>query len=135
MVEVDTVLVYHDVALHHHFLETTDKSLTKILQIVIADDQVYLAIQTVEYMCPFCCPPKAEVTKMEYVIVHTDNFIPICYHRFVHLLNAFEGAIAEPQYIGMVEVGVGGEEHLAAVKIMVYNLVCHNSCNHSIAST
>lgn len=129
------MLVYYDVTLHHYFFETTDESLTKILQIVIADDQVYLAIQTVEYMSPFSCTPKAEVTKVEYIIVHTDNAIPVRYYRFVHLLNVLEGAIAEPQYIGMVEMGVGGEEYLAAVKIMVYNLVCHNSCNYSITST
>lgn len=78
------------------------------------------------HLCPFCCTTKAEVSKVKHVIVHTDNAIPVRYHRLVHLFNVLEGTIAELQYVGMVEVCVGSKEHLTPVKIVVF-------CSHNVS--
>ena len=96
------MLFYHDVTLHHHFFEAVDESLAEILQIMIANNQMDLSIQAVEHLCPFCCTTKAKVSKVKYVIVHTDNAIPVRYHRLVHLFNVLEGTIAELYYVGIV---------------------------------
>ena len=63
--------------------------------------------------------PKAEVTKVEYIIVYPDNIIPVGYHRFIHFFNALEGTVTEPQNIGVIEVSVGGEKHLIAIEFVV----------------
>ncbi len=106
MIKVDAVLVYHDVALHHYFLKTVGESLAKILQVMIAYDEVDFSVQPVKYLCPFCSTTEAKVSKVKDIIVPTDNTIPIGYQYFIHIFNTLEWAIAEPYDIRMIEVGV-----------------------------
>ncbi len=106
MIKVDAVLVYHDVALHHYFLKTVGESLAKILQVMIAYDEVDSSVQPVKHLCPFVCTSKTEITKMKHVIVHTDNAVPIGNQCFIHIISILEWPIAIPYYIRVIEVGV-----------------------------
>ena len=77
-----------------------------VLQIVVAHDQIYLAIQTFEYLCPFSCAAQAEIAQVENGIIFTYHAVPICYHHLVHLLYVFERTIAKPDNVRMIEVRI-----------------------------
>lgn len=106
MIQVDTVLVYHDVALHHNLLKMVYESLAEVLQVVVAYNQVYLSIQSVKQFCPFGSTTMAEVTEVKNGIVRADYAIPVGNQRFIHFLHIPERTVAETDYISVTEVSV-----------------------------
>ena len=74
---------------------------------------------------------------MEHDILRTDHAVPVGNNRFIHVRYILEGPVAEPDDIGVVEVGVGCKEHPASVKFIIHNLsfmritawliICYNS--------
>ena len=65
-------------------LKLLDKE--RILQIVVTHDQINFAIQTVEYLCPFCRTTQTEIAQVENGVIFTYRIVPIRYHHLVHLL-------------------------------------------------
>lgn len=53
VVQVNTALSYFNLHLYRHFLKPVHISLTYILSVMITHDQTNLAIQPIEYFCPF----------------------------------------------------------------------------------
>ena len=104
--EVYSLLADFDVHLHSHMLKAADESLSNVLQIVVAHDQIYLAIQTFEYLCPFSCAAQAEIAQVENCIIFTYHAVPVCYHHLVHLLYVLEWTIAKLDNVRMIEMRI-----------------------------
>ena len=104
--EVYSLLADFDVHLHSHMLKAADESLSNVLQIVVTHDQINFAIQTVEYLCPFCRTSQAEIAQVENRIIFTYHAVPICYHHLVHLLYVLERTIAKPDDVRMIEMRI-----------------------------
>ena len=52
----------------------------------------------------------------------TNHSVPVGNNRFIHVRHILEGPVAEPDDIGVVEVGVGCKENPASVKFIIHNL-------------
>ena len=122
--EVYSLLADFDVHLHSHMLKAADESLSNVLQIVVTHDQIYLAIQTVEYLCPFCRTTQAEIAQVENRIIFTYHAVPIRYHHLVHLLYVLERTIAKPDDVRMIEVRIRCEERMFCIKLEIHFLLC-----------
>ena len=68
---------------------------------------------------------QTEITQVEHDILRTDHSIPVGNNRFIHVRYILERPVAEPDDIGMIEVGVGCKEHPASVKFIIHNLFVH----------
>ena len=125
VIEVYLLLPYLDAHLHCHVLEAADESLLHVFQVVVADDQIDLAVEPVKNFCPFGRTSKAEVAKMEYDVIRTDNGVPVADQFLVHLLCASEWTVTVPDDVCVVEVGVRSEEHPASIKSVIHNVVVY----------
>ena len=92
---------------------------------VVADEQVNPAVEPVEHFCPFDRTSKAEVAKMEYDVIRTDNGVPVADQFLVHLISVLEWSVTVPDDVRVVEVGVRCKEHPASVKCVVHNVVVY----------
>ena len=54
MVQIYLLFAYLYVHLHCYMLKSANVPLTYIFQIVIAHNQIYLAVQSVKYFIPLC---------------------------------------------------------------------------------
>lgn len=106
--------------LHGYMLKAPDKSLSYILQVVVAENQVYTAIKPIEHLSPFGCASKTEVSEMEDDVIIADRLIPVSYQCLVHLSRILEGSLAITNYICVVEVGVRCKKHPASVKFEIH---------------
>lgn len=120
MVQVYPLLTDLYVHLHCHVLESAYEALPYIFQIVVAHNQIYLAIQPVKYFSPLSRTAKAEISQVKDNIVLPDCTIPIGYDSFIHHLHILERSVAESNYIPMIKMGVRCKEHLAAVKFKLH---------------
>lgn len=125
MIEVYLLLPYLDAHLHCHVLEAADEPLLHVFQVVVADEQVNPAVEPVEHFCPFDRTSKAEVAKMEYDVIRTDNGVPVADQFLVHLISVLEWSVTVPDDVRVVEVGVRCKEHPASVKCVVHNVVVY----------
>lgn len=57
---------------------------------------------------------------MEYGVIGLDYSVPVLNQRLVHLVYVLEGAVAESDYVGMVEMRIGREERVLGVEIVVH---------------
>ena len=92
------------------------------LDVVVAGDKVFFHVQPVQYVYPFGRTAQTKITQVEHDILRTDYSIPISNNRFIHVRHILEGPVAEPDDIGVVEVGVGCKENPASVKFIIHNL-------------
>ena len=99
--------------------------LPQVLDVVVAGNKVYFPVQPVQYVYPFGRTAQTKITQVEHDILRTNYSIPISNNRFIHVRHILEWPVAEPDDIGMVEVGVGCKEHPASVKFIIHNLFIH----------
>ena len=99
--------------------------LPQVLDVVVAGDKVYFPVQPVQYVYPFDRTAQTEITQVEHDILRTDHSVPIGNNRLIHVRYILERPVAEPDDIGVVEVGVGCKEHPATVKFIIHNLFIH----------
>ena len=106
-------------------LEVFRVILPQVLDIVVAGNKVYFPVQPVQYVYPFGRTAQTKITQVEHDILRTDYSIPVGNNRFIHVRYILEWPVAEPDDIGMVEVGVGCKEHPTTVKFIIHNLFIH----------
>lgn len=90
-------------------------------------------VPEIRYIFPFrlfsmfthSAEPPRQNTRVEHDILRADHAVPIGNNRFIHVRHILERPVAEPDDIGMVEVGVGCKEHSASVKFIIHNLSIH----------
>lgn len=125
MIQINLLFIHLDIHLHCYLLEVFRVILPQVLDVVVAGNKVYFPVQPVQYVYPFGRTAKTEITQMEHDILRTDYSIPIGNNRFIHVRYILEWPVAEPDNIGVVEVGVGCKEHPASVKFIIHNLFIH----------
>lgn len=118
--EIDFLFFYLYSYLHGYMFKASDKSLTDILQVVVTENQAYLAIESVKYLGPFRCTAKTEVAEMEDNVVIVDRSVPVGYQCLVHFCHIIEGTLAVADYICVVEVGVGCKEHPTSIEFEIH---------------
>ena len=87
---------------------------------MIAEYQVYFAVQTIKYLGPFGGSSQTEITQVEYGVIGLDYSVPVLNQRLVHLVYVLEWAVAESDYVGMVEMRIGREERVLGVEFVVH---------------
>ena len=92
---------------------------------MIARNKVYFTVQPVQYVYPFGRAAQIEITQVKHDILWADHTVPIGNNRFIHVRHILEWPVAEPDDIGVVEVGIGYKEHPASVKFIIHNLFIH----------
>ena len=123
MAEVDFLFPYLYAHCHCNVFKAFYKALPDVFEIVITENQINPAVESIKDFTPLNCTSEAKVSKVKYRIVFTDNTIPVVYHRLVHLISAFERTLTILDDIGMIEMGVRCEEHLITIKFIVHCLL------------
>lgn len=96
------------------------ESLSDILEVMITENEIDSAIQTIYNLIPFIGSTETEVTEMEYDIIRANHIVPVGDYGFIHLTDCLERTIAILQYVGVIEMGVGSEEQPFTVKLEVH---------------
>ena len=122
MAKVDFPLAYLYAHLHGHVLEPSEESLTDVLQVMVAKDEIDFAVQAVKKPCPLSRAAQAEVTEMEHGVIIADHLIPIGDYSLVHIIDIPERAVAKPDDVRMVEMRVGCEESMFCIKLEIHFL-------------
>ena len=122
MIQINLLLVDLDIHLHRYLLEVFRVILSQVLDVVVTGNKVYFSVQPFQYVYPFGRTAQTEIAQVEHDILRTDHAVPVGNNRFIHVRYILEGPVAEPDDIGMVEVGVGCKEHPASVKFIIHNL-------------
>lgn len=125
MIQINLLFIHLDIHLHCYLLEVFRVILPQVLDVVVAGNKVYFPVQPVQYVYPFGRTAQTEITQVEHVILRTDHAVPVGNNRFIHVRHILEWSVAEPDDIGVVEVGVGCKEHPASVKFIIHNLSIH----------
>ena len=120
MTQVDLPLAYLYSHLHGHMLEPSEESLSDVLQVVVAKDEIDFAVQPVKKLCPLSRTSQTEVAEVEYGVIHSYCGIPIGYNRLIHLIHIPERTVAKPDDVRMVEMRVGCEERMFCVKFEIH---------------
>lgn len=125
MIQINFLFIHLNIHLHHYQFEVFRVILPQVLYVVVAGNKVYFPIQPVQYIYPFGRTAQTEITQVEHDIFRTDHAVPVRDNRFIHVHYILERPVAEPDDIGVVEVGVGCKEHPASVKFVIHNLFIH----------
>ena len=120
MIQIYLLLVDLYVHLHCHMLKSVDIALAYILQIVVTQNQIYLAVQSVKHFCPLRRTAKTKITQMKHDIILPDCIIPVGYDSFIHHFHTFERSVTETNDIPMIKMCVRCKEHFAAIKFIVH---------------
>lgn len=100
-------------------------SLSQILDIVVSDNQIYLAVEPIKDICPLCGSTQTKVAEMKHNIVRADYAIPVGYECFVHNLHILKWPTTEVDNIGVVEVSVGCKEYPISIKFVIHNFIVY----------
>ena len=125
MIQINLLLIDLDIHLHCYMLEVFRVILPQVLDVVVAGNKVYFPVQPVQYIYPFGRTSQTEIAQVKHDILRADHAVPVGNHRFIHVRYILERPVAEPDDIGVVEVGVGCKEHPASVKFIIHNLFIH----------
>ena len=125
MVEIYLLLSNLDVHLHRNMLKSAIISLSQILEIVVANNQINLTIKPIQDIGPLCGATQTKVAEMKHNIVRADYAIPVGYECFVHNLHILKWPTTEVDNIGVVEVSVGCKEHPISIKFVVHNFIVY----------
>ena len=125
MIQINLLLVDLDIHLHRYLLEVFRVILPQVLDVVVTGNKVYFPVQPVQYVYPFGRTAKTEIAQVKHDIFWADHAVPVRNNRFIHVRHILEGSVAEPDDIGVVEVGVGCKKHPASVKFIIHNLFIH----------
>ena len=69
VVQINLLFPHFYEHLHGNMFKSTDEPLTDILQVVIAEYQIDLTVQPIQYLCPFGSTTQAKITQVEYRII------------------------------------------------------------------
>lgn len=94
MVQINLLLVNLNVHLIGYHLEKPTIALSKILLVVVADNEIYTSVQPTAYLCPLCCTAETEIAQVEHDVVPLHHVVPVCDESFVHVLQAIERPVA-----------------------------------------
>ena len=125
MIQINLLLIDLDIHLHCYMLEVFRVILPQVLDVVVAGNKVYFPVQLVQYIYPFGRTSQTEIAQVKHDILRADHAVPVGNHRFIHVRYILERPVAEPDDIGVVEVGVGCKEHSASVKFIIHSLFIH----------
>ncbi len=125
MIQINFLFIHLNIHLHHYQFEVFRVILPQVLYVVVAGNKVYFPIQPVQYIYPFGRTAQTEITQVEHDIFRTDHEVPVRDNRFIHVRYILKRPVAEPDDIGVIEVGVGCKEHPASVKFIIHNLFIH----------
>lgn len=123
MIQINLLFIHLDIHLHCYLLEVFRVILPQVLDVVVAGNKVYFPVQPVQYVYPFGRTAKTEIAQVKHDIFWADHAVPVGNNRFIHMGHILERPVTEPNDVGMVEVGVGCEEHPAPVKFIIHNLL------------
>lgn len=122
VVQVDFLLADLNAHRHCNVLKPIYESLSDILEVMITENEVDSAIQTVENLIPLSSSTETKVSEMEDYIIRPNHVVPVSDDGFVHLIDSLERTIAILQYVGVIEMGVGSKEQPVTIKLVVH---CH----------
>lgn len=120
VVQVDFLLADLNAHRHCNMHKSVYEALSDTLEVVIAENEVDSAVQTVKNLIPLISTSETEVTEMEYGIIRADYIVPVGDDGFIHLVDILEWTIAILQYVGVIEMGVGSEEQPVTVKLKIH---------------
>ena len=79
--------------------------------VVMADDQVNLAIELFQIIAAVKTGPMGKIAEMIDPVAGRDRRIPLGNHRRIHLIGGGEGPLADPDNVGIAEMRIRGEEN------------------------
>ena len=120
VVQPDSLFAYFYVHLHCYKLKPVREALTEVFQVMIAEYQVDLSVQAVKNLGPFGGSSQTKIAQVEYGVIGLNYSVPVLNQRLVHLIYVLEGAVAESDYVGMVEMRIGREERVLGVEFVVH---------------
>jgi hypothetical protein len=106
VIQINLLFIHLDIHLHRYLLEVFRVILPQVFDVVVAGNKVYFPVQPFQYVYPFGRTAQTEITQMEHDILRADHAVPIDNNRFIHVRYILEWPVAEPDDIGVVEVGV-----------------------------
>ena len=121
VIQINLLFIHLNIHLHRYLLEVFRVILPQVLDVVVAGNKVYFPVQPVQYVYPFGRTAQTEIAQVEHDILRTDHAVPVGNNRFIHVRHILEGSVAEPNDIGVVEVGIRCKEHPASVKFIIHN--------------
>ena len=83
-----------------------DETLPDVLEVVIAENEIDSAVETVKNPVPLIGTPKAEVAEMKHYIIRGYHVVQVRYECLVHFVDVAIRTLAVFDYIRMVEVGI-----------------------------
>ena len=126
MIENDSLFVNLNVHLKSDIFKSFHDRGSHILDVVVANDEGYPAIELVQDSVPCHNPAKGKIPQVEYHIVFPNHSVPVVNQRSIHLYNVLEWAIAELNDVCMAEMSVGCKEHPLTCKPPDYfKILCH----------
>ena len=130
MVQINLLFAYLYMRLHCNMLKLVNVTLAYILQIVVAHNQIYPAIQSVKHFCPLCRTSKTKISQVKNNIILSDCIILVGYNGFIHHIYILEWSVAETDDIPMIKMGVRCKEHLVAIKFKIHfsQFMCITAC-------
>ena len=132
MVENDGLPPYTDCHLLGNLDETPHETLLDLFHVVVAEDEVYLAIEAAQDIVPFPGASECEIPQVEDYAIWRNSLVPVPDQGIVHLGYILERAGAKLQNILMVEVRVRSEPDL--VRLKGVKTIYHTSLSNSSRS-
>ena len=126
MVQDDALSAYADGHLLGHELEAAHESLLDVLHVVVAQNQVDLAVQAVHDVVPVLRSAKAEVTQMEHDTIVRYGLVPATDDFLVHHHSIGKWPAAEANDVLVVEMRVCREPDLVGFKLVCDFYWSHN---------
>ena len=123
MIQIDLLLIYLNIHLHHNLFKVFPIVLSQVLYVMIASNKIDFSVQPAQYIYPFGRTAQTKIAQVKHDIIRSNYSVPVGNNRFIHMGHIFERPVAKPDDVGMVEVGVGCKEHPAPVKFIIHNLL------------
>ena len=102
-----------------HELEASHKSLLDVLHIVVAQNQIYLAVQAVHDVVPVLRPAEAEVSQVEHDAVLRNGLVPSADDFLVHLRSTSKGPAAEANDVLVAEMRICRKPDVVGFKFVL----------------
>lgn len=106
MTQVDFLLPYLYAHRHCDVFKPVYETVSDVLEVMIAENEIDSAVETVKNPVPIVGTAKAEVAEMKHYIIRADYIVPVRYDCLVHFVNVTERTLAVVDYIRMVEVSI-----------------------------
>jgi len=87
---------------------------------MVAENQIYLAIQSIKNFSPFSWTAQTEITQVKNSIIQANCIIPIGDNRFIHHFHILKRSVAETNDISVIKVGIRCKKYLTAIKFIIH---------------